>query len=179
MCTGTKNNWRGQRYTPTPMRIRKASWLDFIGLVCPSPRAEPNVTTNGLRRGLDLSIGLKRSTDLANDAIGDIHPPRRRVEECLHGGDLGNDQDRKRVEVNPVDAAIDDEVADDAETNQRVYAGRREDERQVGEAAEGCVGQGAGGDQHQAPMELGLRAPVDSEGKGHGEGGKGREPGQW
>lgn len=65
--------------------------------------------------------------------------------------------------------ALDDEVADHAETNQRVYAGRREDERQFGKAAKGCVGQRAGGDQHQAPMELGLPAPVDSERKGHGE----------
>ena len=31
---------------------------------------------------------------LAKDAVGDIHPPRRRVNECLHGGDLANDQDR-------------------------------------------------------------------------------------
>jgi hypothetical protein len=58
--------------------------------------------------------------------MGDICPPRRRVDECLYGDDLPNDQHRERVEVDLVNPAIDDEVADHAETDQRVYAGRRE-----------------------------------------------------
>jgi hypothetical protein len=104
--------------------------------------------------------------------MGDICPPRRRVDECLYGDDLPNDQHRERVEVDLVNPAIDDEVADHAETDQRVYAGRREDERQCGKAAKGCIEQRAGGDQHQAPMKLGPLAPVDGERKGHGEAGK-------
>jgi hypothetical protein len=28
---------------------------------------------------------------LAKDGVGDVHPPRRRVDECLHGDDLPND----------------------------------------------------------------------------------------
>ncbi len=91
------------------------------------------------------------------------------MDEYLHGSDLANDKDRERVEVNPVNPALDNEVADHAETNQRVHAGRRVDERQLGKAAKGCVQQRARGDQHQAPMEFGLLAPVDSECEGHGE----------
>ena len=104
--------------------------------------------------------------------MGDIRPPGRCVYECLYGDDLPNDQHRERVEVDLVNPAIDDEVADHAETDQRVYAGRREDERQCGKAAKGCIEQRAGGDQHQAPMKLGPLAPVDGERKGQGEAGK-------
>jgi len=106
------------------------------------------------------------------DAVCDIHPPRRRVDECLHGGDLADDQDRERVKVDLVNLVLDDEIADHAETNQRIHAGWGEDKRQFGKAAKGCVEQCAGRNQHQAPMELGLLAPVDSESKGYGEAGK-------
>jgi SOS-response transcriptional repressor LexA len=63
---------------------------------------------------------------LLKEAVGDVHPPRRRVDECLHGGDLTNDQDRERVQVNLVNPVFDDEVADHAETNQSVHPGWRE-----------------------------------------------------
>jgi hypothetical protein len=39
-----------------------------------------------------------------------------------------------------------------------------------GETNEGCGGEGAGCDQHEAAVELGLCAQVDRQGKGDGEG---------
>jgi len=108
---------------------------------------------------------------LADNPVGDIHPPWRRVEECFHGGDLAEDQDRQRIEVDPVNPALDDEIANHAEKNQRVHASWRKDERQCGKTAKGRVEERAGSDQHQASMELRLPAPINGEGKGHGEAG--------
>src|SRR5580698_2832289 len=73
----------------------------------------------------DLRIELKALSRLAHDADGDVHPPGRSMDECFHGRDLANDQNREGIEVNLVNPVLDDEIADHGETNQRVYAGRR------------------------------------------------------
>ena len=84
-----------------------------------------------------LAVGLTK------DSVSDIHPPWRRVDEYLRGDYWANDEDRERVEVNVVNPAVDDEVADHTEENQRVYASRRPKQRQPRNAAKGFVGQRA------------------------------------
>ena len=59
---------------------------------------------------------------LAQERGGDVHPPGRGAEVGLHAEDLKNEEQRKGVEIDLVDATVDDEVAEDAEKDQCVDA---------------------------------------------------------
>ena len=65
-------------------------------------------------------------TPLAHQHAGDMYPPRSGVEVSLHAKDLEQDKQGKSVEIHLVYPAIDDEVTQNAEKDQSVYARRRE-----------------------------------------------------
>src|ERR1700733_15474520 len=106
---------------------------------------------------------------LAQEGGANAHPPRRGVEIGLHAEDLEHNEQGKGVEIHFVDPAVDDEVAQDAEKHQNVYAGGRVGKRYQGKAGPGCVGEAARGYQHKPAVELGPPAPVDGERKRNSE----------
>ena len=67
-----------------------------------------------------------RSSSLTQDCGGYAQPPVRGVEIGLHAEDMEEDEEGKGVEIDLVDAAVDDEVAENAEENQGVYSGWEE-----------------------------------------------------
>ena len=71
-----------------------------------------------------------------------------------------------------MDAAADDEIAQDTEENQKVNAQvkPRPGVQDGRETNEGCSGERAGRDQHEAAVKIGIRSPVDSQGKRDREG---------
>src|ERR1700693_372521 len=99
-----------------------------------------------------------------------MHPPRRGVEVGLHTEDLKEEQQGEGVQIHLVNPAVNDEVAQDAEKDQSVYADGREGERYEGKAGKSSIREPAGGDQHKPPMELWPPAPVDGKRKGDSEG---------
>ncbi len=71
-----------------------------------------------------------------------------------------------------MDAAADDEIAQDTKKNQEVNAHLEPWPRvkHSGETNEGGGSERAGGDEHEAAVDFGLGAPVDGQGKRNGEG---------
>ncbi len=88
----------------------------------------------------------------------------------MHAEGLKEEEQGKGVEIDLVDATVNDEVAQDAEKDQSVYAAGREGEGEQGKAAKGRIRETAGGDQHEPPMELRTATPVDGKREGNGEG---------
>jgi hypothetical protein len=68
------------------------------------------------------------------------------VEEGLHAEDLKEEEQGKSVEIDLVDATVNDQVAQDAQENQSVYTAGREGEGEQGKAAKGRVRENAGGE---------------------------------
>jgi hypothetical protein len=86
------------------------------------------------------------------------------------GGGLDGDDWGKGVEVEFVDAAVDDAIAEHAENDEEVEDGVEEVvvEDEI-EAAEGGVHEHGGADEEEAAVVVGLFAPVDGEGDADAE----------
>lgn len=93
------------------------------------------------------------------------------MSEAVHDEQLAGGKRGKGVEIDLMDAAVDDEVARHAQENQQVDAHVKPRSRQDGrrEAAERGGRDAAGSDQDEASMKFGLLAPKDGERE---EGGK-------
>lgn len=96
-------------------------------------------------------------------------PPK--VQNCVHHCGLGKNEDRQCAEIYGVNATVDSEVAQNAEQYQEVNAHVEPGPgmKPRGETNEGSGGKRAAGDQHETSVQLGLFAPVDGQGKRHGE----------
>jgi hypothetical protein len=94
------------------------------------------------------------------------------VQDRIHDGELGEHEGGQRVEVDGVDAPVDDEITQDTEKDEKVDANiePRPGMKQGGETNEGGGGERAGGDQQETAVELGSIAPVDCQDKRDGEG---------
>jgi len=103
--------------------------------------------------------------------VGDFEPPGGAVDQGVSDEGLGGHEGGEGVEIYGVDAAVDDEVADDAEEDENVHAGVEKCRGQDAgwEAAKAGGGERAGGDEQQAAMVFGPGAPVDAEGERDGE----------
>lgn len=84
---------------------------------------------------------------------------------------LGGDEGGESVEIDRVNAAVDDEIADNAEEYEDVYASVEKWWRQDAgwKATEACGSEGAGSDEQQAAVILGLGTPIDAEDERDGE----------
>ena len=102
---------------------------------------------------------------LAQENVGDSQPPGGLVEVGVVAEYLKGDDDRKRIEIDLVDTAIDDEVAEDAEEDQEVDPAGRENERRMRKAGPGGVGEDGGGDEDEPAVKLRAAAPEDCERK--------------
>ena len=119
----------------------------------------------------DTGVLVGSTWSSADKSASDFHPESRLMEVDVHYADLPKDERRKRVEIDGVNAARNDEVSNDSEKKEQVDAGVEIGgiEKVFGNASPrgGC--EGTTGDKEEASMEFGILAPKDRQGKGHRE----------
>jgi len=93
------------------------------------------------------------------------------VHKSVHDDDLAEDESRESIEIDGVDAPDDDQVARYTEKNESVHATIKQDRGKDvrRKTTETRGGEGTGGNQDQATVELRFFPPIDCQHERNGE----------